>query len=312
MIPRELAGDDRALVIVDWSGWMRRAWAIALRSDVQNVTIKTASIVWGWLAQLLSDPIPPSLVVAVDSPKRNTFRDHATAHLDEQDRYKGGRSPPPPEYFEIEEVCRSALGMFSIPLLHPANPGDEQRWEADDSAATAVRLAREERRSVCMISADKDWLQLVSDSPTRPIVVRWKSSRDPVDTEERVILEYGVTPAQMTDYLAMTGDSGDNVKGVVGIGPKGARAILEKHGSMERALAAEPTTRLERLLHEQMEAALSARSLIELWDQAPIEWDPPAQAVGDFDVRAIERLWRGFGFTRLAESVPSFPKARWT
>lgn len=300
MIPKEIAGDPGALVIVDWSGWTRTAWAIG---GIE----RTASIVCGWLARLLSDPMPPSLVIAVDPPSRWTFRHAATAHLPENERYKAGRSVPTLEYLKIEARLRQIVAAYRIPDLVPDAPELEQTWEADDSAARAVALARAEGRSVALITKDKDWLPLVTDDPTGPRVVRWPSS-EVVDTEQSVIDTFGVRPSQMTDLLSMTGDSVDGVPGVKGMGPTGARAVLRAHGTMDAALAAEPTTRWERLLHRQRNAALFSRTLIRLWDEAPIEWDPGAQMVGGFDVPLLRRLYTSLGFTRLAESIPDFPK----
>lgn len=302
MIPRQLAGDDRALVIIDWSWWCRTAWALK--------GLDMASVVCGWLARLLSDPMPPSLVLAVDPANRWTFRHASTQHLPEDKRYKAGRSALTPEYIEIEKRLRAVIEAHRIPILEPEDPTMEQNWEADDSAARAVRLASREGRSVAIITKDKDALALVTDDPTEPIVIRW-DGREKVDTEESVIKEHGVTPRQITDLLSMRGDNSDGVPGVVGMGPKGAKSILTTHGTMDAALAAEPSTRWERMLHDQKEAALFSRTLIKLWDEAPIAWEPAAQAVGGFDVRALERLYRGFGFTKLAESTPNFPKAKW-
>jgi DNA polymerase-1 len=317
-LPRQLFGDERALVIVDWSWWIRRAWSIG---GIDG----TASIVIGWLAHLLSDPMPPSVVVATDAPERWTFRHRATADLEPTRRYKANREKPSEDMLKIEERLLAVVRAHRIPILRPDNPATRMDWEADDSAAAAVRRARAEGRAVALVSADKDWLPLVRTSdPTEPVVVRWqletRTEPEKIDTEESVAAEWGVTPEQMTDLLAMLGDTSDNVPGVEGIGKKTAARILVTYGSLEAALEAaikgeEPPdkklARPLRLLREHADEVRFSKSLIQLWDEAPIEWDPPAQAVGDFDVRALERLYRGFGFTRLAESIPSFPKARW-
>lgn len=317
-LPRQLFGDERALVIVDWSWWMRRAWSIG---GIDG----TASIVIGWLAHLLSDPMPPSVVVATDAPERWTFRHKATADLPAERRYKANREKPGEDYLKIEERLLAVVRAHRIPILRPEDPAMRMDWEADDSAAAAVRRARADGRSVALVSADKDWLPLVCTSdPTEPAVVRWqletRTEPEKIDTEESVAAQWGVTPEQMTDLLAMLGDTSDNVPGVEGIGKKTAARILVTYGSLDAALEAaikgeEPLdkklARPLRLLREHADEVRFSKSLIQLWDEAPIEWDPPAQAVGDFDVRALERLYRGFGFTRLAESIPSFPKAVW-
>ena len=69
-------------------------------------------------------------------------------------------------------------------------------------------------------------------------------------------------------------------------------------------------TKAEQKLDEQREAALASYSLVGLWDDAPIRWEPTKQMTGGFDVRALRDELRGFGFTRMADELPSFPKAR--
>lgn len=307
---------NSALVVVDWSGWIHRAWHVG---GIE----KTASIVVGWFVALLSDPMPCSMVVAVDPPTKPdgfsawTFRHRATAELEEKKRYKGNRPPKPPEMVAIERRLREVVEAHSVPVLGPEDPTVEQDWEADDSAATAVRLATDEGRPVLLVTGDKDWLQLVqSEDPMKPLVLRWDPSKNVIEDEKSVLEKFGVSPAQLTDLLAIMGDTGDNVPGVRGLGPKKAARLIWEFGGLDEAIAAaedaetSKQNKLLAVLHEQRQAATFSRSLVKLWDRAPIDWDPPSQAVGDFDARRIRRLYQDFGFTRLAESIPTFPKYR--
>lgn len=301
-LPRAIADDPRALVVVDWSGWIHRAWHARGLDGF-------ASRVVGWLAQLLSDPMPPSLVMAVDPPTRSTFRDKATRDRPEEKRYKAGRIPKPKEFYEVNERLMGLLYAHRIPILWP-DDGAEQSYEADDAAAAAVRLARTEGRSVALITADKDWCQLLTDDPTRPRVVRW-DGKERVEGEEEVRAKWGVGVEQLTDFFALKGDKGDNVPGVRGIGDVGAATLLTEYGSLDAALAVTPTTKILEKLHQQRDEALFSRSLIRLWDEAPIAWEPEQQPVGGFDARAAARIYRSFGFTRLEQEIPTFPKAVW-
>jgi len=318
VIPRCVAHDPCALVIIDWSWLCRRAFEIA-------GTEKFASIVCGQLARLLSDPMPPSIALAVDPERtdpesrtvrrRWTWRDRATSHLPEEKRYKAGRPPKTPEQAHVEKRLLEVVHAMRIPILGPEDPTVEQDWEADDSAAAAVKLATSEGRSVVLYSSDKDWLQLVrSDDPTRPVVVRWVPRRDGDELydEPAVLKRFDVTSAQMCDYLAIVGDTGDNVPGVKGVGPKGAAKILFDHGTLDKALETPPDTTAERKLRAQADEARFSRSLIRLADDVPIEWDPQEQMTGGFDVRRLAKLYHDFGFSDLARSIPSFDKQRFT
>jgi 5'-3' exonuclease len=322
MMPRYAGLDlDRALVILDWSGWVRRAWhASGLQVD------KTAGIVAGWLARLLSDPMPASLVAAVDPPRRTTgyraptFRHRATAHLDEKARYKAGRLPATAELMAAEGCLDELLALHAIPTLTPEDPTREQDWEADDAAAAAVRLAASEGRPCVLVSIDKDWLPLVTtEDPTRPMVICWDPQHDEITDDRAVLTKWSVEPRQITDLLALMGDNGDTIPGVKKIGPKMAASLLWHFGTLDAAIEAaphhetvdvdKPMRRALRLLDEQTREAKFSRSLVKLWDETPIEWHPPSQVVGGFDVPRLRRLYRDFGHTRLAESVPSFQKA---
>lgn len=322
MIPRALEGDPRGLVVIDWSLLVRRAWHIKLVDG-------TAAMVLGQLWQLLADPMPPSIAIAIDPERvdpdtgslvrRWTWRDQATAHLEPSKRYKANRIPKPTELVAIERNMFRVVSALRIPLLRPANPAEEQTYDADDAIAAAVARCRLENRSVAIVSEDKDLLQLVKTrDPMVPKVVRWwpflsRDRRDAGEPEEydedAVRKKLDVEPSQVRDYLAIMGDVGDNVPGVNGIGAKGAAKLLFDHGSLDAALAHEPETRAERLLCEQRAEALASRDLVSLWHEAPIAWHPERQMVGGFDLPALRDALRGFGFTRMADDLPSFPKA---
>jgi hypothetical protein len=289
MMPRALAGDPHGLVVVDWSMLVRKAWHV---SGVEEV----ASIVLGRIWRLLSDPMPPSMAIAVDpervdpetgtAVRRRTWRDRATEHLPEKQRYKAGRIPKPPELVAIERRMFYVMRALRIPFLLPANPAEEQAYDADDAIGAAVKRCREEGRSVAILTEDKDLLQCVTaDDDPGPRVIRWwpflsGQQRDAGEAEEydaaAVMRKLSVEPKQVTDYLAIMGDSGDNVPGVPGIGPKGAARILFDHGDLETALTREPETRPERLLHEHRDAARASRSICPRFARLFAASDSPA------------------------------------
>jgi DNA polymerase-1 len=308
---------DRALVILDWSGWVRRAWhASGLQVD------KTAGIVAGWLAQMLSDPMPSAIVAACDPPRRkhtgfrvHTWRHDSTRNLEESKQYKAGRPPATEELMACEDTLDELLRLHAIPMLRPDDPTAEQNWEADDAAATAVRLARYAGRPCVLVSIDKDWLQLVStEDPMVPMVLCWDPKDDIITDEKAVLSKWSVEPNKIVELFAIMGDASDNVPGVKGIGKAGAAKILWTYGSLDAAIEASKDEQLRlssrpmRLLYEQQNEAILSRGMIQLWDNAPIDWDTPSQYVGGFDVRGLRKLYRDFGHTRLAESVPTFSK----
>lgn len=381
MIPNALANDPFGLVVVDWSLLVRKAWHV-------NGVDQVAPIVLGRIWQLLADPMPASICIAVDPERvdpdtgvvvrRRTWRDKATDHLPEGERYKAGRIAKPADLVAIERRMMQIMAAIKIPFLLPANAGDLQYFDADDAIGSAVKLARADGRSVAILSEDKDLFQCVTSADDfGPPVIRWwpwlnheqREKGEPEEHDEAAVLKkMSVYPSQIVDLLAIMGDSGDNVPGVSGIGDKSAAELLFAHGSLDAALAdidrrktvvdgmgakrdpssfgcddcnawpgspcvnakKEPLkkyhpsrnaaskteyasrewlTRHEKLLDEQRAQALASRTLVQLWDEAPIRWDPQHQMTGGFDVVKLRKLLDSFGFSRMADSLPSFPKA---
>ncbi len=158
------------------------------------------------------------------------------------------------------------------------------RFEADDFAATLTGLARGEGLPVVIHAADKDLFQLVTDAPPAVRVV--DSSRQwNVDAAD-VFVRLGVHPHQVVDFLALVGDASDGVRGVPGIGARTAAALLGVLGSLDHMLA-EPDAvaalplrgarSLPARLAAGREAALLARSLVQLRTDAPLPIDALAR-----------------------------------
>jgi DNA polymerase-1 len=314
MIPRRLQDDRCFLTVVDLSGWLHHAW------HMPGGEYNMVATVVGWIARLLSDPMPPTVVFAVDPEERTTWRDELTAHLDPKLRYKANR-PPKSEIFRgNQRRILEIIDAYAIPVLTPAGL-ETQSYDADDAAATAVRLCQIEQRGVALVSADKDWLQLVCDDALSPPVIRW-DTRNRVEGPKEVRDKYGVEPWQMAHYLALCGDESDNIPGVHGVGEKGARLLVQAFGTIHKALDtdafdvpelpiprdAATLRRMHKLLQEQRDAALGSLALVRLKDDAPIQWDKKAQAVGGFDVRRLRKIYAALGFSQLADSIPDFEK----
>jgi len=144
---------------------------------------------------------------------RTTFR---TELLDE---YKAQR-PPMPETLreQMKEVAPLAEG-FGIPVL------SMEGFEADDLIATYVRKYRDLCDEIWILTSDKDLCQLIDDK-----VKMLRAEKGVADLvvydREKVLEKYGVTPAQMIDYLSIVGDKTDNIPGIRGIGEKGALQLL--------------------------------------------------------------------------------------
>ena len=137
--------------------------------------------------------------------------------------------------------------------------------EADDAAATVARRAVQRRRTVILVSSDKDWGQLMS----KPRVV-WVSPVKGGELEDRqedwFLDRYGIMPSEWPDYVGLAGDATDGIPGVPGVGPKKAIKLLTEHGSLDAIIAA------GLLTPEDQELAEVSRKLARLDAESQIDW----------------------------------------
>jgi len=232
------------------------------------------------------------LAVAFETPEP-TFRHELYPD------YKAHRPPPPPELLEQIPQLERIVAAFGLTAL--ARPG----FEADDLIGSLAAQCRQSGWQAVIVSADKDFGQCLG-----PVVRQYVPSRgrEPARWIDAAALEakWGVTPEQFVDFLALTGDSSDNVPGVRGIGPKRAAALLQAHGSLaaiyDDLTTVEPAS-LRGKLEAGREAAALSRRLVALRTDAQ-RADLERLAVPDPATRpALRDLLREFEFRRLEERL---------
>lgn len=179
--------------------------------------------------------------------------------------YKAQRDAPPP--LALEQFRRVKERLESDGLLLWSSPG----YEADDVIATATKHAVAEGLAVTIASGDKDLMQLVDDAKGVRV---WSPMSGVKYTRDQVIMKFGVAPEMMNDFLALTGDTSDNVPGIPGVGPKTAAKLLMEHGSMDAACGAcmTFTPKMQAAFLEHADAARLARKLVALCADVPINW----------------------------------------
>lgn len=254
------------LVLVDGSGFIFRAFHAL--PDMQRPDGVHVNAVFGFcnmLARLLKEHKGTHLAVIFDAG-RKTFRDRI------YDQYKAHRPPPPPELVPQFALIREATKAFGVPSI------ELEDWEADDLIAAYAKAGREQGSEVVIVSSDKDLMQLLRDGV---------EMQDPMKNTAiglaEVEAKFGVTPDKVIEVQALIGDSVDNVPGVPGIGPKGAAALINEYGTLEKVLEAAPSMKPSKrrdALIEHAEAARISKELVTLRDDAPL----PVQ-VDDLDVK---------------------------
>jgi 5'-3' exonuclease len=233
VIPGRCLRASRLFAIVDLSWWLMKAWALACGDHPENADLAGEQMirtVVGWMLDLLDGEAPAFVAVALDSIGP-TFRHLITAGMPKE--YKGTRSPKPRQFYQGSERVQTIIAALRIPMLWA------ETWEADDAIATAERLARELGLDVAIISLDKDLKALCwDDGPT--VTYLWDTVSGVCCGAAEVLAaeKLGVRPDQVRDFLALTGDRGDNVPGVRGLGAVGAQTVLRRWDTIEAIFAA--------------------------------------------------------------------------
>ncbi|MEW5974105.1 MAG: DNA polymerase I [Pseudomonadota bacterium] len=211
----------RPLVLVDGSSYLFRAFhALPPLTTRDGVPTGALHGVLAMIQKLVLEEQPGLVGVVFDAPGK-TFRD------DLYPEYKAHRPPMPDELRVQIEPLHEAIRALGLPLLIVDGV------EADDVIATLTRQAREHGLPVLISTGDKDMAQL--SGPGVTLIDTMKNTRlDPAGVEEK----FGVPPGRIVDYLALVGDTSDNVPGVKGCGPKTAVKWLQEYGSLEGVMAA--------------------------------------------------------------------------
>jgi len=213
-------GSPGRLWLVDGSSYLYRAF-FALPPLSTSTGLPTGAVlgVLNMLNKLLREEDPELIAVVMDAPGR-TFRDELF------EEYKAQRPPMPDELRAQIAPLEAAIPALGLPLLRVAGV------EADDVIGTLADRARSAGLEVVVSTGDKDMAQLV-DARVTLVNTMYDTRLD----ADGVRAKFGVAPAQIVDYLALTGDSADNIPGVPKVGPKTAAKWLGEYGSLEALIA---------------------------------------------------------------------------
>ena len=262
------SGDQRpTLFLIDGYALIYRAFFAMISRPLTTSGGENTSAPYGlarFLVRLLEEHEPEYVGMVFDAG--DSFRTEV------HPEYKATREKMPEELEASIPRCRALVEAFRVPVLEVAG------WEADDVIGSLAAQASERGVRTVIVSGDKDFYQLIDENtfllnPGRggPAAVEeeWVTPENAAD-------RLGVAPHQVTDYLALLGDSSDNVPGVPGIGKKTANALLAEFGSLDEIISRVDDvgiTRARKSLRENAERARLSRELVTIRLDVPIELD---------------------------------------
>ncbi len=210
----------KSLILVDGSSFLFRAYhAIPPLTNPQGEPTNAIYGVSNMLRKLITDYHSEYITVVFDSPGK-TFRN------DLYDQYKAHR-PPMPDDLRIQiKPLHELIRAMGLPLIMQSGV------EADDVLGALAQLAEKQGFKVIISTGDKDMAQLVTDN----IILENTMSNTRLDIQG-VVDKFGVKPNQIVDYLALMGDSSDNIPGIAKVGPKTAAKWLEQYQTLENLVA---------------------------------------------------------------------------
>ena len=213
--------DGKRMVVIDGNHLIHRAFH-AIQAPLKTSSGEQTNAIYGFASMLLNilETEKPDYIALTFDEKAPTFRHEA------HEEYKATRVKAPDELYAQIPRIKEMITKFGIPIY------SKEGYEADDMMGTLATKAEKEGITTHIITGDMDLLQLVG--PKIHVIFPHKGYKEPLDyNAEKVHEKFGVTPHQIADYKALVGDVSDNIKGVEGIGPKGASELLTKFKTLD-------------------------------------------------------------------------------
>jgi len=278
---------SKQLVLVDGSSYLYRAFHAM--PNLANSRGEATGAVYGivnMLRRLLREYDTPYFAVVFDAPGK-TFRDRLYS------AYKANRPPMPDELRSQIDKVHTVIRALGLPLLSIPDV------EADDVIGTLARMATAHGMETLVVSGDKDLAQLVDAS-----VRMCDSMKDVVYDAEGVEAKFGVPPERIVDFLALVGDTSDNIPGVPKVGPKTAVRWLKEYGSLDRlvAQAGSVSGKVGENLRASLDQLPLSHQLATVKCDVALEEGPADLKIGTPDDDALRQLFAELEFkTWLAE-----------
>ncbi|MBR6328235.1 MAG: DNA polymerase I [Lachnospiraceae bacterium] len=263
----------KKILLIDGHSMLNRAfYGVPPLTNSKGVHTNAVFGFFNIMFSVMDDEKPDHLAVAFDL-SAPTFRHKI------YDAYKGTRKPMPPELKEQIPLVKQMLAVMEIPVV------TKEGFEADDILGTLAGRAESEGFDVCILSGDRDLLQLATDR----IKIRMPHTRAGKTTVEDfyaadVKKKYGVTPSGIIELKALMGDASDNIPGVPKIGEKTALQLITEYGCIENLKEhREEITKnsIRQTLTDNFDMAELSKVLATIDTKADIDFSPDEAVIGD-------------------------------
>lgn len=280
----------RRVFLVDGNSYLYRAfYATPHLSNSKGLPTNAVYAFISMIKKLMTAESPDRLVIVFDS-KAPSFREEISKE------YKAQR-PPMPDNLSIQiPYVKKVIEAMGIPIL------EMEGFEADDIIGTIVNgLKGHDDLETYIVTSDKDMVQLLSEK-----VFIYDSMKNQLIGMKEAEEKFGVKPSLMVDYLALCGDTSDNIPGVPGIGDKTARELIKSLGSVDAIYenireVKKPSVK-EKLMAGKDLAAMS-RQLATIRLDVPVDASLSSLENRAQDLQELRRIYRELEFTSLYREI---------
>src|SRR5262245_25847720 len=279
----------RKAVLLDGHSLAFRAF-FALPETLVTSSGQITNAVYGFTAmliKLLADERPDAVVVCFDKGAPQ-FR------LERYSEYKAGRAETPDAFRQQLPLIREVLASLRIPMV------ELEGYEADDLLATLMKCFKQKGNEVVIVTGDRDILQLVAEGVS--VIMTRRGISDVIRYDNVTVLErYGVRPEQWTDFVALKGESSDNLPGVPGVGDKTAAQLINKYGDIEQVIAHanELTPKLREAIKQCANQVRINKELGRLLDNVTLDTALVDNRLEPWDDEGVSKLFRSLEFGSL-------------
>lgn len=285
------------LLVFDGNSIINRAF-YAIKGGLTALDGTPTNAIYGFLKLYFKyfEMSKPDMVAVAFDMRAPTFRHKI------YDEYKAGRHAMPDELGVQFAPLKDILRAMNVCIF------EKEGYEADDIIGTLSKYCTDKGYECDIVSGDRDDFQLVNDKVRviMPVTKGGMSEVDIIDTAA-IAEKYGIEPKALIQLKAVMGDSSDNIKGVPGIGEKGALALIQNFGSLDGIYENldHPSIKAgtRKKLEEGRESAYLSLELATICLETPIEMSDDKMLVKDYDVKALTELFDRYSLNSFLKSL---------